>query len=93
MVDVLARATNAIAAHGSSNVPIPDRIIRYGVGNVFLLLHHNGEMTWRVWQTALEGIADFLERYEYVDMEFDVGQTGLEKFLGTGVLGMMKLEK
>ena len=47
-------------------------------------------MTWKVWETAVRGIADFVERYEYVDMDFDVGQMGMEQVFGTGVLGMMK---
>lgn len=50
-------------------------------------------MTWKVWQTALEGIADFVEMYECVDMDFDVGQTSLESFFGTGVLGAKKREE
>lgn len=45
-------------------------------------------MTWKVWETALRGIADFVERYEYVDLDFDVGQIGMERFFGTGVLGI-----
>ena len=50
-------------------------------------------MTWKVWETAVQGIADFVERYECVDMDFDIGQTGSERFFGTGVLGMMKREE
>ena len=67
-------------------------MIRYGSGNAFILLHHSGRMTWKVWEMALQGIADFVERYEYVDMDFDVGKTGTERFFGTGVLGMQKRE-
>ena len=83
-------ATRAIAMHGSSEEGISDRIIRYGSNDVYLLMHHSGRMTWTMWETALRGIVDFLERYEYVEVEFDIGQTGLEQFLGTGVLGMKK---
>lgn len=50
-------------------------------------------MSWKVWEMALQGIVDFVERYEYVDMDFDVGQIGMEQFFGTGVLGMMKREE
>ncbi|CAD6567667.1 MAG: hypothetical protein ASARMPREDX12_000592 [Alectoria sarmentosa] len=91
--DVLVRAAREIAAHGSSNIPIPDKMIRYGTGNVFILVHQSGRMTWKVWETAVQGIADFVERYECVDMDFDIGQTGSERFFGTGVLGMMKREE
>lgn len=92
VIHVLVRATRDIAAHGSSKAPIPDKMIRYESRNAFLLLHQSGRMTWKVWETALQGIADFVERYEYVDMDFDVGQMGMEEYFGTGVLGMMKRE-
>ena len=69
---------------------MPERIVRYGSGDVFFLMHQSGRMTWRIWETALRGIVEFLERYEYIDMEFDIGQSGVEEFLGTGVLGMFK---
>lgn len=92
VIYVFVKATREVAAHGSSNEPIPDKMIRYGSGNVFILLHHSGRMTWKVWEMALQGMADFVERYEYVDMDFDVGKTGSERFFGTGVLGMQKRE-
>ena len=71
---------------------MPERIVRYGSGDVFFLMHQSGRMTWRLWESALRGIVDFLARYEYIDMAFDIGQTGVEEFLGTGVLGMFKAD-
>lgn len=76
--------------HGSSDEVIVDRILRFGHNGVYLLLHHSGRMTWRVFETALRGIVVFLEKYEYVDMEFDIGQVGMERFFGTGSLGTFK---
>lgn len=93
VINAIVIATRAILAHESLDTPIPDKIIRYGYGDVFILLHHSGQMTWKVWGTALQGIVDFLERYEYVDMEFDVGKTGLEQFWGTGALGKLQSEE
>ncbi len=72
----IVQATRVIAMHGASEEPIFDHVVRYGSGDVFLTRHHRGGMTWRKWETALRGIADFVERYEYVDMEFDVGEMG-----------------
>ena len=86
----MVRATRTVEMHGSSNEPIPDNILRYGSADVYLLVHHSGRMTWRVWETALRAIADFVERYEYVEMEFDVGQKGMTQYWGTGVLGTMR---
>lgn len=90
MIHTIVVATRAIAMHGSSDEIIPDRMYRYGAGNVYLLIHQSGRMTWRVWESALRGLADFVERYEYVDMEFDVGQSVWEQYYGTGVLSMME---
>ena len=90
VINAIVRATRAIAMHGSSDQVIPDRILRFGQNDVYLVLHHSGRMTWRVFETALRGIVVFLEKYEYVEMEFDIGQIGLEQFFGTGALGLFK---
>lgn len=90
VIQSIVLASRAIAMHGSSDERIPDKILRYGSNNVYFLVHHKDRLTWRVWEAALRGIVYFVETYEYVEMEFDIGQTGLEQFLGTGVLGMMK---
>ncbi len=87
MIYAIVLATRAIAMHGAADEPISDHVLRYGEGDVFLLMHHRGGMTWRKWETALRGITDFVERYEYVDMEFDVREMGQRQYIGTGVLG------
>ena len=92
MIQVLVKATREIVAHGSSDTPIPDHAIQYRSGNVYLLMHQSGRMTWKVWETALQSIAYFVEKYEFVDMDFDVGQKRVRQFFGTGVLGMKKEE-
>ena len=88
VVAVLSRAAREVTAHGSSQELIPDTIKQYYSGNVILLLHHKSNMTWKVWESALLGIADFVGRYEFVDMDFDVGQRGGEALYGTGVLSL-----
>ena len=90
MIQTIVLASRAIAMHGSLEELIPDKILRYGSHDVYLLVHHKDRLTWRVWEAALRGIVDFVERYEYVEMEFDIGQIGLEQSFGTGVLGMMR---
>ena len=86
----IVRATREIAMHGGSEETILDHVLSFGCNDVYLVMHHRGRMTWRVFETALRGIVDFLEKYEYVDMDFDIGQIGLEQFFGTGTLGMLK---
>lgn len=44
-------------------------------------------MTWEVFEGAVWGLMDFVERYECVDFDFDVGEFGMERVFGTGVLG------
>ena len=88
VIAVLDRAAREVAAHGSSRELIPDTIIRYKSGKVVLLLHHKNKMTWNAWRSALVGITDFVEKYEYTDMDFDVGQRGGKTFYGTGVLSL-----
>ena len=90
VMDAIVRANRAIAMHGSTDEPIPDHILRYGSNEVFLLMHQRGRLTWRAWETALQGIAQFVERYEFIDMDFDVGKIGKGQFYGTGTLGMMR---
>ena len=88
VIAVLTIAAREVAAHGSSRQVIPDTIKRYQSGKVALLLHHKNKMTWQAWKSALIGITDFVGRYEYVDMDFDVGQRGGKTFYGTGVLSL-----
>lgn len=45
-------------------------------------------MTWKVWESALLCITDFVGTYELVDMDFDVGQHGWDAHYGTGVLAL-----
>ena len=88
VVTVLSRAAREVTAHGSSQEIIPDLIKRYISGKVYLLLHHNKKMTWKVWESALLCIADFVGSYEFVDMDFDVGQHVWDAHYGTGVLAL-----
>lgn len=52
-----------------------------------MLIHQNGQMTWEVFEKTLWGVMYFIETYECVDFDFDVGEWGMEKAYGTGVLG------
>ncbi len=44
-------------------------------------------MTWEVLETTIWSLSHFLETYECVDFDFDVGEFGMERAFGTGVLG------
>lgn len=44
-------------------------------------------MTWEVFEKTLWGLIYFVETYEFIDLDFDVGEFGMEKAFGTGALG------
>lgn len=44
-------------------------------------------MTWEVLEKTIWGLTYFVETYECVDFDFDIGEFGMEKAFGTGVLG------
>lgn len=44
-------------------------------------------MTWEVVERTVWGLMHFVESFECVDFDFDVGEVGMERAFGTGVLG------
>lgn len=90
VIHAILTANRDVAAHGSSDAPLTHRMFRYEAADVFIVLHQSGRMTWKVWETALQGIAEFVEKYEYVELDFDIGQKTEGRFFGTGVLSMRK---
>lgn len=65
---------------------------RYRSGNVALVLHSKGRMTWGILEATALGIWNFANTYEYIDLDFDVGVevVGEEKYYGTGALTYLK---
>ena len=43
-------------------------------------------MTWGMWGTTLRGLADFVERWEFRDLDFEATEFGLIGVAGTGML-------
>ncbi|CAD6593567.1 MAG: hypothetical protein ASARMPREDX12_007324 [Alectoria sarmentosa] len=66
---------------------ITNPVLHYSSGKVYLFMHQNGDMTWEVFEKTLWGLLHFVETYECVDFDFDVGEWGMERAFGTGVLG------
>ena len=54
--------------------------------SVYLILHPGNEMTWGMWGTTLRGLADFVERWEFRDLDFDVTEFGRVGLVGNGML-------
>lgn len=55
-----------------------------------MLIRQNGQMTWEVFEETLWALQDFVELYECVDFDFDIGEFGMDKAFGTGVLGAFR---
>ena len=43
-------------------------------------------MTWGMWGTTLRGLADFVERWEFRDLDFEVRERDFTGVLGGGLL-------
>ena len=70
---------------------IPSSVRQFKSGDLRLIVHSKGRMTWGILQTAALGIWNFVNTYEYVDFDFDVGsmEDGV-KYFGTGALASVK---
>ncbi len=41
-------------------------------------------MTWGMWGSAIRGVSDFVSRYQFVELEFNIMEAGTD--MGTGSL-------
>ena len=60
---------------------------QYAFGNLRLLLHPGPGMTWGMWKNAIRGIVEFVTYYQFLDMDFDIMQSG--SMVGTGILTLV----
>ena len=44
-------------------------------------------MTWEDWENAVWGLLHFVETFESLEFEFEIGKSGMERAFGMGVLG------
>ena len=63
-------------------------ILKYTSNNVALIIHCKALLTWGMVEGAARAIWEFVNQYEYVDFDFDMGAPGLwkENVYGTGAL-------
>ena len=54
--------------------------------NVRLILYPGSEMTWGMWGTTLRGLLHFVERWEFVVVEFGITELGYMDLVGSGLL-------
>ena len=84
----LLDAETVTILHWGQRVPIGPIFLVTKSGDVELQLKATLDITWYQWATAIRGITDFVDRYEAVNMYFNiqVGQ-GLERrVIAGGVL-------
>lgn len=55
-------------------------------GVVNMVIHVRPTMTWEVFATMIRGLKAFLNEWEYVECDFDIGQIGYDNFYGTGAI-------
>ena len=53
---------------------------------VYLILHSGDRMTWGMWGITLRGLMDFAERWEFVDLDFEIFERGILGVVGSGLL-------
>ena len=44
-------------------------------------------MTWEDWENAVWGLLHFVDTFESMEFEFEIGKSGMKKAFGMGVLG------
>ena len=84
---MLERAVAATTIYPSQlNIRVP--ALKYTFNNVALVIHCRGLLNWGMLGRVERGIWDFLNQYEYVDFDFDMGAPGLwkENVYGSGAL-------
>ena len=84
---VLSRAIGETTIH-SSQISIQRAVHTYGSGNVAFVIHTAPLLTWGMLREVEKAIWDFVNEYEFVDFDFDLGAPGYfkEGIYGTGVL-------
>lgn len=84
---MLSRAIGATTIY-SPQINIQSPLHSYGSGNVALIIHTNPLLTWGMLQEIEGRIWDFVNEYEFVDFDFDLGAPGLwkERIYGIGAL-------
>lgn len=84
---MLERAVATASTHpGQMN--IRTRTLKYSSNNVALVLHCKVFLTWGILENVERAIWGFVNQYEYVDFDFDVGAPGSwkENVYATGAL-------
>lgn len=90
VLGIFQAANRDVAYNVKEGNPMGRQPLRYTAGNVHLLVHVNEKMTWEIWGTAIRGLEEWFERWEYVECDVDIGMVGgLEFWYGTGVFVMI----
>lgn len=79
----LQQASRDALRHGSDEI-MGWRERRYESVNVKLLLNPGPTMTWEMWDQAIWSMTEFVTRYQFLDMDFDIVEA--REFVGTGFL-------
>lgn len=53
---------------------------------VHLILYPDPRLTWSIWGTTINGISSWVDSYDFLDCEFDIGMFGFPGKFGSGFL-------
>ena len=84
---MLERAVAAASIHpGQMN--IRTHMLKYTSNNVAMIVHCKGLLAWGMLERVERSIWEFVNEYEYVEFDFDVGAPGVwkENVYATGAL-------
>lgn len=84
---VLSRAIGETTIH-LPQISIQRHVHSYVSGNVALIIHTKRLLNWGMLREVEKGIWNFVNEYEFVDFDFDLGAPTLwkERIYGTGAL-------
>ncbi|KAL6714059.1 hypothetical protein ACLMJK_008553 [Lecanora helva] len=74
-------AYNVKNGNAMSNHPL-----HYDMGHVHLIFHVTVAMSWHDLGTMVRGLQGWMEKWEFVQCDFDMGQLGVDRMFGTGAL-------
>ncbi|KAL2048843.1 hypothetical protein ABVK25_010901 [Lepraria finkii] len=89
-IRTLLKATNDVIDHqnipGGGDTRMGTRDVQYSVGNVILIVWPGSQMTWAMWGNTVRGVTDFLTRWSFVEVNFEVYVIGYQGTMAEGRL-------
>ena len=88
VLSCLLQATTTVISeiNKGSETLIGKTEVQSSSNRVYLILHSSDSLTWGMWGSALKGLMDFVERFEFVDLDFEIIERYISEVVGSGLL-------